>query len=114
MQVRVTLAGNGSASPTLESVQMTIGARDVTSELLELLLWLFLWIATVVLAFVSQPIFGIISGIFGSFTAYDVFTLTGNLPLSLGVLMIALPLMAFSFGEFYKKMTQSEESGTGG
>ena len=114
MQVRVTLAGNGSASPTLESVQMTIGARDVTSELLELLLWLFLWIATVVLAFASQPIFGIISGIFGSFAAYDVFTLTGNLPLSLGVLMIALPLMAFSFGEFYKKMTQSEESGTGG
>ena len=114
MQVRVTLAGNGSASPTLESVQMTIGARDVTAELVELLLWLFLWIATVVLAFVSQPIFGIVSGIFGSFAAYDVFTLTGNLPLSLGVLMIALPLMAFSFGEFYKKMTQSEESGTGG
>jgi len=114
MQVQVTLAGNGSASPTLESVQMTIGARDVTSELVELLLWLFLWIATVVLAFASQPIFGIISGIFGSFAAYDVFTLTGNLPLSLGVLMIALPLMAFSFGEFYKKMTQSEESGTGG
>ena len=114
MQVRVTLAGNGSASPTLESVQMTIGARDLTSELVELLLWLFLWIATVVLAFASQPIFGIISGIFGSFAAYDVFTLTGNLPLSLGVLMIALPLMAFSFGEFYKKMTQSEESGTGG